>query len=103
MTSPDTLAEQTQVPRLEVRAGDVLAALATCIADTAVLAYGMTANVGMALVLALHAAVLSIPAVFLLARARRNRELTMPVLLLVTTAAAGPVGALGSAMLALAL
>ena len=103
MTSPHTLVEQPPDPRLEVRTGDIMAALGTCIADTAVLAYGMAANASLALVLALHVAVLSIPAAFLLARARRNRELTMPVLLLITTAAAGPVGALGCAILALAL
>jgi hypothetical protein len=103
MTAPDAVAGQPQNPRLEARAGDVLVALVTCVADAAVVAYGMTANAGLALVLALHLAVLIAPAALLYARARRNRDLTMPVLLLITTAAAGPVGALGSAVLALAL
>jgi len=69
----------------------------------AVLAYGLSAAASLVIFLALHLAVLIVPAIFLRIRARENRELTVPVLLLIATFAAGPVGALGCACMALAL
>jgi hypothetical protein len=45
-------------------------------------------------------AMLALPVIFLLFRLRRGGELTIPVLLVVTTIACGPIGALGCAYLA---
>jgi hypothetical protein len=89
--------------RLEVGHADVLLALLTFACSLAVLAYGLSAGASLAIFLALHLAVLAIPAIFLRIRARENRELTVPVLLLIATFTAGPVGALGCACMALAL
>jgi hypothetical protein len=44
-----------------------------------------------------------VPGIFLAMRLRRNGELTIPVLLLVTSFACGPLGGLGCAFVALAL
>jgi len=90
-------------PRLEVGPADVLLALLTFACSLAVLAYGLSATASVAIFLGLHLAVLIVPAIFLRIRARENRELTVPVLLLIATFAAGPVGALGCACMALAL
>jgi hypothetical protein len=89
--------------RLEVGLADVLLALLTFAGSLGVLAYGLSAIANLAIFLGLHLAVLIIPAVFLRVRAREDGELTVPVLLLVATFAAGPVGALGCAVMALAL
>jgi hypothetical protein len=90
-------------PRLNVGFTDVLLALVTFAASLAVLAYGSSASAGIAVFMALHLAVLIVPVIFLLMRARNNGELTVPVLLLVATFAAGPVGALGCTLMASAL
>jgi hypothetical protein len=89
--------------RLEVGLADVLLALLTFAGSLAVLAYGLSAIANLPIFLGLHLAVLIVPAVFLRIRAREDGELTVPVLLLVATFAAGPVGALGCAVMALAL
>jgi hypothetical protein len=89
--------------RLEVGIADVLLALLTFAGSLAVLAYGLSAVANVAVFLALHLAVLIVPAAFMRIRARENGELTVPVLLLVATFAAGPVGALGCTCMALAL
>ena len=46
---------------------------------------------------------LAIPAALLVARARRNEDLTVPALLLIVTCATGPIGAIGCAAMALSL
>jgi hypothetical protein len=102
MTAPRATPDEPDEPRLEVRAADVLAALATFAGSTAVVAYGMGPNASFAVFLGLHLAVLTVPSVYLCFRAYARRELTMPALLVITTAAGGPVGALGCAALALA-
>jgi len=94
---------QLNEPRLEFGAGDVLVALLTSACSLAVLAYGLSAFASVPAFVLLHLAVLLVPATFLGIRARRNGELTVAVVLLLATFAAGPVGALGCALMALAL
>src|SRR5262249_47357538 len=72
---------------------DVLAALLTFGSSLAVLAYGMSAIAQFAIFLGLHLAVLAIPAMLWALRARRNGELTFPVLLTLATLVSGPIGA----------
>jgi HEAT repeat protein len=88
---------------LGVDPADVLVALLTSALSLAVLVYGMSAIASVPIFIALHLAVLVVPAIFLRMRLRDGGELTVPVLLLVATFAAGPVGALGCAAMALAL
>jgi hypothetical protein len=102
------IASRPAAPRLdeaglEVGLADVLIALVTFAASLAVLIYGMSANARFEDALLLHLAVLVAPALFWTVRAWHNGELTVPVLLTVATFAAGPVGALGCAGMALAL
>jgi hypothetical protein len=91
------------VPAVAVGRGDVLCSLVTFALSTAVLGYAMSPIAKIGTVLALHAAILLIPAAACIMRYRQQRELTVAMLLLMMTAAAGPVGALGCAFLALAL
>jgi hypothetical protein len=90
-------------PGLEVGLTDVLLALLTFVGSFAVLGYGLSSIASLPIFVLLHLAVLIVPAAFLRVRARKNGELTVPVLLLVATFAAGPVGALGCTFTALAL
>jgi hypothetical protein len=90
-------------PGLEIGLSDVLIALVTSVGSLAVLGYGLSAIASVPIFVLLHLAVLIVPAAFLRVRARDNGELTVPVLLLVATFAAGPVGALGCTFMALAL
>jgi hypothetical protein len=88
---------------IAVRPADLLAALATFALSCAVLAYAMSHESVLALVLLLHLAVLALPAWMLWRSVQAGRDLTVRALLLITTAVAGPIGALGSLLLALAL
>jgi hypothetical protein len=90
-------------PRLEVRLADVLVALITFAGSLAVLLYSMSADPRFEYFLLLHLAVLVVPTLLWTVRACRNGERTVPVLLTIATFAAGPVGALGCAGVALAL
>src|SRR5260370_16163785 len=80
-------------PRLDVELNDVLVALVTSACSLTVLAYGLSAIASVPIFVLLHLAVLTIPAAFLGIRARRNGELTVPIVLLLASFAAGPVGA----------
>ncbi len=107
MTEPDPVITLPR-PRLDeaglaVGATDVLVALVTFAGSLAALLHGLSAAAGFPIFLASHLAVLVIPAAFLAIRAHAGGELTIPVLLLLTTFASGPVGALGCAAMALAL
>src|SRR5689334_19458026 len=82
-------------PVMEVGLTDVLLALLTSACSLVVLAYGLSATASVSTFVLLHLAVLVVPAAFLGIRAHRNGELTVAVVLLVATFAAGPVGALG--------
>jgi hypothetical protein len=90
-------------PALDVGQPDVLVALATAAASLAVLIYGMSTIASAPIFMLLHLAVLVGPAAFLRMRMRGGGELTVPVLLLIATFTAGPVGALGCAIMALVL
>jgi len=81
----------------------VLVALLTSACSLAVLTYGLSAIASVPIFVLLHLAVLIIPAAFLGLRARRNGELTVAVVLLLATFAAGPVGALGCVLMAVVL
>src|SRR5262249_44185451 len=88
---------------LEVGPTDVLLAFMTFAGSLGVLLYGLSAIASFPIFLALHFVALAVPAAFVTRRARADGELTIPVLLLLATFASGPVGALGCAVLALAL
>jgi hypothetical protein len=88
---------------LDVGFSDVLVGLLTFCASLAVLGYGLSAIAIFPIFLALHLLVLVIPASFLIRRIRNNGDCNIPSLLLIATFAAGPVGALGCAVMALAL
>jgi hypothetical protein len=90
-------------PGLRVSCADVLVALLSFGASLAVLAYGMSTSAHFPIFLFLHLAVLVLPLLLWIIRARNGGELTFPVLLTVATAVSGPVGALGCAIMALAL
>jgi hypothetical protein len=112
MQADGTLAPELAPPRLDdpaldVGLKDVLVALVTFCGSLAVLAYGLNTfavfPVFVPIFLGAHLTVLLIPAAYLLVRVRNNRDRNVPMLLLVTTFAAGPVGALGCAFMALGL
>ena len=86
LVNTDLGASSLGEPALDVGPADVLVALATSALSLAVLVYGMSAIASAPVFIASHLAVL-----------------TVPVLLLVATFAAGPVGALGCAIMALML
>jgi hypothetical protein len=82
---------------------DVLCCLLTFVLSTAVLVYAMSSGAKLSLLVVLYAAVLVIPIGFCVMRRRDKGELTFATLLLMTTAVAGPIGALGCALVVLAL
>jgi hypothetical protein len=98
--APSPLADD---PALTVEFGDVLVALATFCASLAVLTYGLGAHASTPLFILRHLMVLMLPAGYLAIRVRRSADVTVPVLLVLATLAAGPVGALGCMVMALAL
>jgi hypothetical protein len=103
LAAPRLGGARSSEPALDVGAADVLVALATSAVSLTVLVYGMSAIASAPIFILLHLAMLIVPAVFLRRRMRSGGELTVPVLLLVATFAAGPVGAVGCAIMALAL
>ena len=110
MTGPDRTIEAHALPSpladepaLAVELGDVLVALATFCASLAVLAYGLSAHASTSLLILRHFLVLMLPAGYLALRVRRHADVTIPVVLVLATLAAGPVGALGCMFMALAL
>jgi hypothetical protein len=88
---------QLEAAALDVRLMDVLVALITFAGSLAVLAYGMSAEAYFAIFLLLHLAVLALPAWILKRRIEQQRDLTIPVLLVISTAGAGALGAIGCA------
>jgi len=101
-TTPFRL-EPSPVDVLDVRLLDALVALITFAASLAVLVYSMTPAARFPLCLLLHLAVLVVPAAYLTISAWHNRDLTAPLLLLIATAGAGPIGAIGCAAMTLSL
>jgi hypothetical protein len=106
MTKLDS-ADEPQVeaigPALHAGAADVLISLMTGSLSLGALFFGTNAAAPWHLMVALHLAVLLVPIEFCRSRSRRQGELTIPVLLLVATFAGGPVGAFGTACVALAV
>ena len=90
-------------PALEVRLEDVLVALVTSWCSLGVLWYGTSPNASFSSFLLLHLAVVGVPALFFAVRAYRNADLTIAVPLLLATATAGPIGAIGCACMAFSL
>jgi len=104
----DDSAGASEPPRLaaaglEAHPRDVLVALVTFGASLAVLAYDLSSLASFPIFLAAYFAAAMIPAACLVWRMREGGDLTIPTLLLAATIAAGPVGALGCAALALGL
>src|SRR5262245_34403235 len=90
-------------PGLQVGFADVLVALLSFGLSLAVLASGMSAIAQFPIFLLLHLAVVVVPVLLWMIRARKNSELTFPVLLTLATFVSGPVGAFGCAIMALTL
>jgi hypothetical protein len=90
-------------PAVAVGRSDVMCCLATFALSSVVLAYAMSPIGRLDVALALYGGALLIPAVLWAMQRRHKRELTLATLLLTSTAAAGPVGALGCTLLALTL
>lgn len=88
-------------PVLAAGARDVAACLFFFSASAPVLAFAMSSRASFPAVIALHIATLIVPVTFLILQLRRNAELTIAVLLLVTSFASGPLGGLGCACMAL--
>jgi hypothetical protein len=88
---------------LVVGPGDIAASLVTCAMSLTVVGCGITGKIGFIDALLLHLTVLAVPVLFLLYRACWGGELTVATLLLVGTLAGGPIGAVGTAVMALAL
>jgi hypothetical protein len=88
---------------LHVRLSDVLIALIIFAVSLAVLSYGMSAHANFPIFLLLHLAILAALGWILAIRVKRNNDLTVSMLLLIATAAAGPIGALGCAAMAFSL
>jgi hypothetical protein len=107
MTAPDPASGSATLaldqPAVVVGRGDILCSLLSFALGTAVLVYAMSPAARYEFVLALYLGVLLVPATFWLKRRRQEGELTLAVLLLITTCAAGPIGALGCTFLALSL
>jgi hypothetical protein len=113
MTHPDQTfgAESATMPRLdaatapglEIGLDDVLVALVTSWCSLGVLWYGTSPNATFFSFMLLHLAVVGVPALFFALRASRNADLTIAVLLLLATATAGPIGAIGCACMAFSL
>ena len=90
-------------PGLEIGLDDVLVALVTSWCSLGVLWYGTSPNATFFSFMLLHLAVVGVPALFFALRASRNADLTIAVLLLLATATAGPIGAIGCACMAFSL
>ena len=95
--------DYSRTPTLEIRALDILVALVTAAASFGVLAYGMSAQASFPLFLLLHLLSLLLPAWLLQQQALRGGDLTIPLLLVIATAATGPIGAAGCALMAMLL
>ena len=95
--------DESKAPVLDARLLDALVALVTGAASLSVLAYSLSAAAIFPLCLLMHLAVVGLTAGYLAIRVRQNSDLTVPFILLLATAATGPVGAIGCAGMALSL
>jgi hypothetical protein len=90
-------------PALEVDSADIAVSLLSFAASLALLIFTLSPPADFQVLIALHAASLVVPLVFLVVRRWRKGELTIPVLLVITTFACGPLGGLGCAFMAITL
>lgn len=88
---------------LDLRFVDAVFAVITCAASISVFWLAASGHVAVVAALLMHLGVVTIPAVLVWHRLRGKGDLVFPVLLLVMTFAAGPLGALGSAFALLVL
>ena len=95
--------QRLEQPALEIGSRDVVVSLVSFAASLAVLVFAMSPLASLPAFIALHVASLFVPGIFLTLRLRRHGELTIPMLLLATSFACGPLGGLGCAFMALAL
>jgi hypothetical protein len=96
-------AHRADEPALEVGSHDVLVSVLSFAVSLSVLLFAMSPFATFEACIALYLASLVVPLTFLSVRRRRNAELTVPLLLLVTSFACGPLGSLGCALISLAL
>jgi hypothetical protein len=96
-------AHRLDQPALEIGARDVVVSLVSFMTSLVVLVFAMSPFSGLPAFIALYIASLFVPGIFLAMRLYRKGELTIPVLLMVTSFACGPLGGLGCACMALAL
>jgi len=90
-------------PALEVGSRDVAVSLVSFAMSLAVLVFAMSPLASVRTFIALHVVSLFVPVIFLAMRWRRKGELTIPVLLLITSFAFGPLVGLGFAFMELVL
>src|SRR3982750_2006171 len=96
-------APRADEPALELGSHDVLVSLLSFAVSLSALFFAMSPFATSEAFIALYAASLFVPLTFVSGRRRRKAELTMPLLLLVTSFACGPLGGLGCALTGLAL
>jgi hypothetical protein len=100
-------AQHLDQPALEIGSSDVIVSLLSFAVSLALLALAMLLAMSplasFQACIALYVANLFVPLAFLAVRWRRKAELTLPVLLLITTFACGPLGGLGCGFVARAL
>ena len=92
----------TDAPALDVISQDVTISLLSFAASLALLAFAVRLATVPAFI-GLYAASLVVPGIFLVERSREKGDITIPVLLLLTTMGGGPLGGLGCAFMARSL
>jgi hypothetical protein len=86
---------------LIVKARDIMVSLVTCIASLLVVAFFVAGHIDIREALLLHLGVVAVPVLFLAYNQRCGNELTVATLLSVGTLVAGPIGAVGTLVIAL--
>jgi hypothetical protein len=92
-----------RAPVLHVGIIDIVVALVTLELSAGILCGILSLGLGVGVALLLHLVVLALPGVLVATRWHEGGELTLPVLLLLATFVAGPLGAAGCTVMALAL
>jgi hypothetical protein len=100
--APASGAASLAAPALDVISQDISISFLSFVASLALLAFAVRLASAPAFI-ALYAASLVIPGIFLIERLREKGDITIPVLLLLTTIGCGPLGGLGCAFMARSL